>query len=251
MKKPIIAGNWKMNNTKAEAEQLITALKPLVKDVTRTDVVVCVPYTCIEKVKKLVKGSKIKVGAENVAWADKGAFTGEISAAMLKEVGAEYVIIGHSERRQYFGETDKTVNMRLVQALKNELKPIVCVGETLDERNGGKTEIVLRTQLEGGLEGLTADDMKNVVIAYEPVWAIGTGKTATATDANNTIGYIRHILAKKFHRSIAEKARILYGGSMNVKNCKELMAEEEIDGGLIGGASLKADDFAFIVNYDK
>ena len=166
MKKPIIAGNWKMNNTKAEAEQLITALKPLVKDVTRTDVVVCVPFTCIEKVKKLVKGSKIKVGAQNVAWADKGAFTGEISAAMLKEVGAEYVIIGHSERRQYFGETDKSVNMRLVQALKNELKPIVCVGETLDERNGGKTEIVLRTQLEGGLEGLTADDMKNV----------GTGK---------------------------------------------------------------------------
>ncbi len=250
MKKPIIAGNWKMNNTKAEAEQLITALKPLVKDVTRTDEVVCVPYTCIEKVKKLVKGSKIKVGAENVAWADKGAFTGEISAAMLKEVGAEYVIIGHSERRQYFGETDKTVNMRLVQALKNELKPIVCVGETLDERNGGKTEIVLRTQLEGGLEGLTADDMKNVVIAYEPVWAIGTGVTATAEQANTTIKFIRKTLAKMFTRPVANKVRIQYGGSMNAKNASELMAMSDIDGGLIGGASLKAEDFSKVIHFN-
>lgn len=250
MKKPIIAGNWKMNNTKAEAEQLITALKPLVKDVTRTDVVVCVPFTCIEKVKKLVKGSKIKVGAQNVAWADKGAFTGEISAAMLKEVGAEYVIIGHSERRQYFGETDKSVNMRLAQALKNELKPIVCIGETLDERNGGKTEIVLRTQLEGGLEGLTADDMKNVVIAYEPVWAIGTGVTATAEQANTTIKFIRKTLAKMFTRPVANKVRIQYGGSMNAKNASELMAMSDIDGGLIGGASLKAEDFSKVVHFN-
>ena len=250
MKKPIIAGNWKMNNTKAEAEQLITALKPLVKDVTRTDVVVCVPFTCIEKVKKLVKGSKIKVGAQNVAWADKGAFTGEISAAMLKEVGAEYVIIGHSERRQYFGETDKSVNMRLVQALKNELKPIVCIGETLDERNGGKTEIVLRTQLEGGLEGLTADDMKNVVIAYEPVWAIGTGDTATAEQANTTIKFIRKTLAKMFTRPVANKVRIQYGGSMNAKNASKLMAMSDIDGGLIGGASLKAEDFSKVVHFN-
>lgn len=250
MKKPIIAGNWKMNNTKAEAEQLITALKPLVKDVTRTDVVVCVPFTCIEKVKKLVKGSKIKVGAQNVAWADKGAFTGEISAAMLKEVGTEYVIIGHSERRQYFGETDKSVNMRLVQALKNELKPIVCIGETLDERNGGKTEIVLRTQLEGGLEGLTADDMKNVVIAYEPVWAIGTGVTATAEQANTTIKFIRKTLAKMFTRPVANKVRIQYGGSMNAKNASELMAMSDIDGGLIGGASLKAEDFSKVVHFN-
>ena len=250
MKKPIIAGNWKMNNTKAEAEQLITALKPLVKDVTRTDVVVCVPFTCIEKVKKLVKGSKIKVGAQNVAWADKGAFTGEISAAMLKEVGAEYVIIGHSERRQYFGETDKSVNMRLVQALRNELKPIVCIGETLDERNGGKTEIVLRTQLEGGLEGLTADDMKNVVIAYEPVWAIGTGVTATAEQANTTIKFIRKTLAKMFTRPVANKVRIQYGGSMNAKNASELMAMSDIDGGLIGGASLKAEDFSKVVHFN-
>lgn len=251
MKKPIIAGNWKMNNTKAEAEELITALKPLVKDVTRTDVVVCVPFTCIEKVKKLVKGSKIKVGAQNVAWADKGAFTGEISAAMLKEVGAEYVIIGHSERRQYFGETDKSVNMRLMQALKNELKPIVCVGETLDERNGGKTETVLRAQLEGGLEGISAEDMKNVVIAYEPVWAIGTGVTATAEQANTTIKFIRKTLAKMFTRPVANKVRIQYGGSMNAKNASELMAMSDIDGGLIGGASLKAEDFSKVVHFNN
>ena len=251
MKKPIIAGNWKMNNTKAEAEELITALKPLVKDVTRTDVVVCVPFTCIEKVKKLVNGSKIKVGAQNVAWADKGAFTGEISAAMLKEVGAEYVIIGHSERRQYFGETDKSVNMRLVQALKNELKPIVCVGETLDERNGGKTETVLRAQLEGGLEGISAEDMKNVVIAYEPVWAIGTGVTATAEQANTTIKFIRKTLAKMFTRPVANKVRIQYGGSMNAKNASELMAMSDIDGGLIGGASLKAEDFSKVVHFNN
>ncbi len=251
MKKPIIAGNWKMNNTKAEAEELMTALKPLVKDVTRTDVVVCVPFTCIEKVKKLAKGTKIKVGAQNVAWADKGAFTGEISAAMLKEVGAEYVIIGHSERRQYFGETDNSVNMRLVQALKNDLKPIVCVGETLDERTSGKTELVLRTQLEGGLEGISPDDMKNVVIAYEPVWAIGTGVTATAEQANTTIKYIRKVLAKMFTRPVANKVRIQYGGSMNAKNAAELMAMSDIDGGLIGGASLKAEDFSKVVHFNN
>lgn len=251
MKKPIIAGNWKMNNTKAEAEQLIVALKPLLKDVTRTDVVVCVPFTCIERVKKLVKGSKIKVGAQNVAWADHGAFTGEISADMLIEAGAEYVIIGHSERRQYFGETDKSVNMRLTQALKKQLKPIVCVGETLDERNSGKTELVLRTQLEGGLENITAEDMKNVVIAYEPVWAIGTGVTATAEQANTTIKYIRKLLAKMYTRPVANKVRIQYGGSMNAKNAAELMAMSDIDGGLIGGASLKAEDFSKVVHFNN
>ncbi|MBE5732570.1 MAG: triose-phosphate isomerase [Clostridiales bacterium] len=250
MRKPIIAGNWKMNNTQAEAVELINALKPLVADVTKTDVVVCVPYTCIEKVKKAVRGSKIKVGAENVAWADKGAFTGEISANMLKEVGAEYVIIGHSERRQYFGETDKTVNMRTVQALKNDLKPIVCVGETLDEREGGITNKVLDTQLYGAFEGFTQDDIKKVVIAYEPVWAIGTGKTATSEQANDTIKYIRKVLAKMFTRPVANKVRIQYGGSMNPKNASELMAMSDIDGGLIGGASLKAEDFSKVVKFN-
>ena len=190
MRKPIIAGNWKMNNTIAAAEKLIGELKPLVKN-AKADVVICVPYTAIAAAAKLTKGSNIKVGAENVAWADKGAFTGEISAEMLKEVGAEYVIIGHSERRQMFGETDETVNMRTVQALKYGLKPIVCVGETLSEREGNKTEEVVKRQTEGAFKGLDAADLDNVIIAYEPVWAIGTGKTATAEQANETIKYIR------------------------------------------------------------
>ena len=225
MRKPIIAGNWKMNKTMAETKDMISALKPLVENAD-CDVVLCVPFTDLQTAKKAAKGSNIKIGAENVHWAEKGAFTGEVSADMLKELKVDYVIIGHSERRQYFGETEA-------------------------EREGGLTEKVLERQIVEGLKGFKSKDFDKIVIAYEPVWAIGTGKTATATDANNTIGYIRHILAKKFHRSIAEKTRIQYGGSMNVKNCKELMAQEEIDGGLIGGASLKADDFAFIVNYNK
>ena len=250
MRKPIIAGNWKMNNTQKEAVELITALKPRLKDVGKTEVVVCVPYTCIEKVKKAVRGSKIKVGAENVAWADKGAFTGEISAAMLKEVGAEYVIIGHSERRQYFGETDESVNKRTVQALKNDLKPIVCIGETLEEREEGKTNAVLKTQIEGAFAGFTQDDIKKVVIAYEPVWAIGTGKTATSEQANESIKFIRKTLAKLFTRPVANKVRIQYGGSMNAKNAHELMSMSDIDGGLIGGASLKAEDFEKVVKFN-
>ena len=209
------------------------------------------PAIDIIPVGEVIKGTNISLGAENVYFEDKGAYTGEISAPMLKDAGVKYVIVGHSERRQYFGETDETVNKRVQAALDAKFKPIVCVGETEEERESGMTEKVLLRQVTEGLKGFKSKDFDKIVIAYEPVWAIGTGKTATATDANNTIGYIRHILAKKFHRSIAEKARILYGGSMNVKNCKELMAEEEIDGGLIGGASLKADDFAFIVNYDK
>ncbi len=250
MRKPIIAGNWKMNNTQGPAVQLINDLKPLVKDAGKVEIVVCVPFTDIEKVKKAVRGSKIKVGAQNVAWADKGAFTGEISADMLKEVGAEYVIIGHSERRQYFGETDKSVNMRTVQALNNDLKPIVCVGETLEERENNKTNEVLKTQIMGAFEGFTQEDIKKVVIAYEPVWAIGTGKTATAQQANDTIKYVRKVLAKMFTRPVANKVRIQYGGSMNPKNAAELMAMSDIDGGLIGGASLKAEDFSKVVKYN-
>ena len=247
MRKPIIAGNWKMNNTKAEAETLLSELKPLIKDVKGVDVVVCVAFTDIERVKKLVKGSKIRVGAQNVSWADKGAFTGEISAAMLLEAGAEYVVIGHSERRQYFGETDETVNKRTVQALKNGLKPIVCVGETLDEREDGMTEKVLFAQIEGAFEGISAEDAKKTVVAYEPVWAIGTGKTATSEQANETIKFIRKTLSRKYGRAAANRVRIQYGGSMNAKNAAELMAMSDIDGGLIGGASLKAEDFSVVV----
>ena len=250
-RKAVIAGNWKMNMTPSEAVAAVKKTAELTAGKNGCDVILCVPFVDIAPAVEAAKGTAVKIGAQNVHFEAKGAFTGEISAAMLLECGAEYVIIGHSERRQYFGETDETVNKRVQAALDAKFKPIVCVGETEEERESGMTEKVLLRQVTEGLKGFKSKDFDKIVIAYEPVWAIGTGKTATATDANNTIGYIRHILAKKFHRSIAEKARILYGGSMNVKNCKELMAEEEIDGGLIGGASLKADDFAFIVNYDK
>ena len=246
MSKPIIAGNWKMNKTAAEAVALINELKPLVAK-SKPEVVICVPYTDLWVAKEAIKGSKIKLGAENVAWADSGAFTGEISAAMLKEIGVEYVIIGHSERRQYFGETDATVNMRLLQALKNDLKPIVCVGETLTEREKNKTKKVLKKQVLEGLKDVS--DFTNVVIAYEPVWAIGTGKTATAEDANKTIGFIRSLVRKTWGAEVAKSLRIQYGGSMKPSNAKELMAMRHIDGGLIGGAALKAEDFASIVNY--
>lgn len=248
MRKAIIAGNWKMNNTASEGVALVKAIAPLVTEAT-CDVVVCVPAIDIPAVSEALKGTNIRLGAENVHFAEKGAYTGEISAAMLKEYGVEYVIIGHSERRQYFGETDETVNKRTLTALNAGLTPIVCVGETLEERETGKTEAVLHRQLEEGLKGV--EDLTKLVIAYEPVWAIGTGKTATATQANETIGYIRKTLGELFCEKCAAKVRIQYGGSMNAGNCKELMAQEEIDGGLIGGASLKAPDFSAIVNYDK
>ncbi|MBR1891596.1 MAG: triose-phosphate isomerase [Clostridia bacterium] len=249
MRKPIIAGNWKMNKTMAETKAMIAELAPMVEG-AECDVVLCVPYTDIATAKKAARGTAIKIGAENVHWAEKGAFTGEVSAQMLKELKVDYVIIGHSERRQYFGETDQTVNMRTQAALAAKLKPIVCVGETEQERESGKTEEVLYRQLTEGLKGFKSKDFDKIVVAYEPVWAIGTGKTATANDANETIAYIRSVLNKKF-RGVGEKVRIQYGGSMNTKNCKELMAMPEIDGGLIGGASLKAQDFSQIVNYNK
>ena len=248
MRKAIIAGNWKMNNTAAQGVALVNELKPLVAD-AECDVVVCVPFTDIPAVAEALKGSNIALGAQNVHFAEKGAYTGEISAAMLKEYGVKYVIIGHSERRQYFGETNETVNKRMHAALAAGLIPIVCVGESLEERETGKTEQVLSVQIEEGLKGL--EDVSAIVIAYEPVWAIGTGKTATAEQANETIGFIRKKCAEVFCPKCAEKVRIQYGGSMNAKNCKELMAMPEIDGGLIGGASIKAQDFSQIVHYNK
>lgn len=248
MRKPIIAGNWKMNNTAKEGATLIDEIKPLVAE-AKCEVVVCVPAIDIPACAKALKGSNIALGAQNVHFAKKGAYTGEISADMLKEYGVKYVIIGHSERRQYFGETDETVNKRTLAALEAGLVPIVCIGETLEERETGKTESVLDRQIELGMKGI--DDISRIVVAYEPVWAIGTGKTATAEQANATIGYIRKKLASTFCPKCAEKVRIQYGGSMNAGNCKQLMAMSEIDGGLIGGASLKAADFAAIVNYDS
>ena len=249
MRKAIIAGNWKMNKTPAEAAQLVEALKPLVKD-AKCDVVVCVPAVCFSAVKPLLKrGTKIKLGAQNVHFEPKGAFTGELSADMLKAAGCEYVIIGHSERRQYFGETDKTVNLRTNAAVKAGLIAIVCVGEMKDEREAGYTDMIVTYQTQMALHGLTANDLENVVIAYEPVWAIGTGLTATDEQANETIGVIRKAIEAKFGRFAAEHIRIQYGGSMKGSNVKGLMAQPEIDGGLIGGASLKAADFAQVVNF--
>jgi len=249
MRTPIIAGNWKMNNTIAATKALITDLIPLVKD-AKAEVVICTPYTDLATAVELTKGTNIKVGAENVHWAEKGAFTGEISADMLVELGVTYVIIGHSERRQYFGETDQTVNARVKAALQKGLKPIICVGETLDEREGGKVEEVLVRQTTEALKDIAEAELANIVVAYEPVWAIGTGKTATAEVANDTIKIIRDTIAKLYSKATAEDiVRIQYGGSMNPKNVKELMAMPEIDGGLIGGASLKAPDFSLVVNY--
>ena len=247
MRTPFIAGNWKMNMTAASGKQLIEELKPLVKD-ANCKVALCVPAILIPAMTEAAKGSNIEIGAENVHWAEKGAYTGEISCEMLKEYGVKYAIIGHSERRQYFGETDEGVNKRTLAALTNGITPIVCVGETLEERESGVTEKVLDRQLEVGLKGI--EDITAVVIAYEPVWAIGTGKTATDEQAEETIAYIRKKIGELFCPKCAEKVIIQYGGSMNAKNCKGLMAQPDIDGGLIGGASLKL-DFATIVNYDK
>ena len=250
MRKPIIAGNWKMNKTPEEAKQLVTELIPLVKD-AKCDVVVCTPAVCFAAVKPVVEGTNIKLGAQNVHFADKGAFTGELSADMLKASGCEYVIIGHSERRQYFGETDKTVNKRTVAAVNAGLKAIVCVGENKEERETGYTNYIVSYQTLMALHGLTKEQIEETIIAYEPVWAIGTGLTATDEQANETIGVIRSAIAGQYGDEVAQKVRIQYGGSMKGSNVKGLMAQPEIDGGLIGGASLKAPDFSLVVNYDK
>ncbi len=247
LRKPFIAGNWKMNMTAESGAKLIKELAPLVKD-ANCDVALCVPAILIPAMTQAAKGTNIAIGAENVHWAEKGAYTGEISCEQLKEYGVKYAIIGHSERRQYFGETDESVNMRALTALKNGITPIVCIGETLSEREGGITEKVLDKQLAEGLKGV--ENVADVVIAYEPVWAIGTGKTATDEQAQETIAYIRKKIGQLFCPKCAEKVIIQYGGSMNAANCKGLMAQSDIDGGLIGGASLKL-DFATIVNFDK
>ena len=246
-RKPFIAGNWKMNMTVETGTKLIEELKPLVKNAD-CDVCLCVPAILIPAMVKAAEGSNIHIGAENVHWAASGAYTGEISTGMLKEYGVKYVIIGHSERRQYFGETDESVNKRTLAALDAGLTPIVCVGELLEERESGKANEVLDRQLKVGLNGI--EDVSKVVIAYEPVWAIGTGKTATDAQAQETIAYIRKKIGELFCPKCAEKVVIQYGGSMNAGNCKGLMAQPDIDGGLIGGASLKT-DFATIVNFNK
>ena len=246
LRRPVIAGNWKMNKTPAETTALIDAIKPLVADAA-CEVVVCVPYIDIPAALAATAGSNIQVGAENCHWAESGAFTGELSAKMLKAIGVPYVIIGHSERRQYFGETDVTVNQRTKAALAEGLKVILCVGELLEQREQGITEEVVRYQTKIALQGVSAEDLKNVVIAYEPVWAIGTGKTATAEQANEVNAAIRACVAELYGKEAADATVIQYGGSMNAKNAAELVAQPDVDGGLIGGASLKAEDFSVIV----
>ena len=242
----VIAGNWKMNKSPAEAKELITALKPLVADAD-CKVVICVPYTDLFVAVEETKGTNIKVGAENCHWEKSGAFTGEIAPQWLKEMGVEYCVIGHSERRQYFGETDRTVNLRTKAALEAGLKPIVCVGELKEERLADKTHEVLDTQMAGGFDGITAEQMADIIIAYEPVWAIGTGLTATDEQANEACAYIRSIVAAKYGQAVADAAVIQYGGSMNDANAAGLLAQTDVDGGLIGGASLVADKFAKVV----
>ncbi|MBQ8029229.1 MAG: triose-phosphate isomerase [Clostridia bacterium] len=245
-RKAVIAGNWKMNNTPAQTTALINEMKPLVADAD-CEVVLCVPFVDIAAAVEAAAGSNIKIGAENVHFKDSGAFTGEVSADMLKECGVEYVVIGHSERRQYFGETDQTVNLRTLKALEKGLKPIVCVGETLEQRELGYTETLLKYQTKMALTNVTADQLKDVVIAYEPVWAIGTGVTATADQADEGNGFVRAAVAEAYGAEAAEAVTVQYGGSMNAKNADELVAKVNVDGGLIGGASLKAADFAAIV----
>ncbi|MBP3706154.1 MAG: triose-phosphate isomerase [Clostridia bacterium] len=245
-RKAIIAGNWKMNKTPNEAAALINEMKPLVKD-SNCEVVLCVPFIDIPAAVAAAEGSNIEIGAENVHFEASGAYTGEISAQMLVESGVKYVVIGHSERRQYFGETDQTVNLRTLAALNSGLKAIVCVGETLEQRELGYTETLLKYQTKMALTNVTADQLKNVIIAYEPVWAIGTGVTATAEQADEGNGYVRAAIAEVYGKETADTVTIQYGGSMNAKNADELLAKINVDGGLIGGASLKADDFSVIV----
>ena len=248
MRRVIVAGNWKMNKTAKEAAKFISELKPLVADVKKAGIVIGAPFTALESAVKEAAGSNVKIAAQNMNPNDSGAYTGEISPLMLKDLGVEYVILGHSERREYYGETDKFINEKVKAALKHGLKPILCVGEKLEERENGTTEKVVKEQTVGGLEEISAADMANVVIAYEPVWAIGTGKTATSDQAEEMLAYIRSIVAEKYGKEAAEDTSILYGGSCKASNAPELFSKPNIDGGLIGGASLKAADFKGIID---
>jgi len=248
MRKPIIAGNWKMNNTLEQALDLLEELKPLVKD-AKCDVVVFPAFICLHDAVKALEGSNIKVGAQNMYYEESGAFTGEVSPVMLKELNVSYVIIGHSERRQYFNETDETVNKKIKMAFKHGLLPIVCCGETLSEREAGITHEVLGRQINIGLKDFSKDEIEKLVVAYEPIWAIGTGKTASDEQANEAISYIRGVIADLYGKNTAETIRIQYGGSVKPSTIKAQMEQADIDGALVGGASLKASDFAAIINY--
>lgn len=247
MRKPFVAGNWKMYTSNAETEALINGLRPLVSDVVDVEIAVCPPFVYLHKAVYETKGSNIQVGAQNCYIESKGAFTGEIAPEMLRDVGCDFVILGHSERRHIFGETDSVINQKVVKALDASLQGILCVGELLEDREAGKTESVVEIQLAGGLKGVTAQQMSKITIAYEPVWAIGTGKTATPDQAQEVHAFIRTWLRNNYSPEISNAVRIQYGGSVKPENAKELMGQPDIDGALVGGASLKADSFASIV----
>lgn len=247
MRKKIVAGNWKMNQTPAKAVELINTLKDKINS-TEVDVIVCPTFVCLPAVLEAVKGTNIAVGAQNMHFEENGAFTGEIAPSMLTELGVKYVVIGHSERRQYFAETNETVNKKVLKAIEHKLIPIICVGESLDEREQGITIDLVRLQTKIALKDVTAEDAKNVVIAYEPIWAIGTGRTATSVQAEEVCAAIRQVVAEVYSQEVAEAVRVQYGGSVNGGNANELFNMGNIDGGLVGGASLKA-EFADIVNY--
>ncbi|MCL7749009.1 triose-phosphate isomerase [Halalkalibacter alkaliphilus] len=251
MRKPIIAGNWKMNKTLGEAKQFVEAVKTSVPANSEVDAVVCSPALFLESLVSQTEGTDLKVGAQNVHFEENGAFTGEISPVALADMKVEYVIIGHSERREMFAETDETVNKKVHAAFKHNLVPIMCCGETDEEREAGKTNDVVKVQVEAGLAGLSNDQVKNTVIAYEPIWAIGTGKSSSATDANDVCSYIRKVVAEAFSPEAAEAVRIQYGGSVKPANIKEYMAESDIDGALVGGASLEADSFLALLEEGK
>ena len=250
MRKKIIAGNWKMNKLPNEAIEFIEEITPLVKD-TKNEVILCVPYTDLFYSLLTAQNTNIKIGSQNMHFEEKGAYTGEVSPQMLKSIGVEYVIIGHSERRQYFNETDDTVNKKIKAALEIKLKPIVCVGETLEQRESGKAEEIITNQIEKAVKDIPEKEIQNIIIAYEPIWAIGTGKTATNEDANNAIKAIRNKICQIYGQNVSESIIIQYGGSVKSTNCKELFTMSDIDGGLVGGASLDPHEFAKIVNYDK
>ncbi|WP_371371975.1 triose-phosphate isomerase [Sporomusa aerivorans] len=247
MRKPVIAGNWKMHKTAGEGVKLVQELNALTKAAQDVEIVVCPPFTALAAAAGAVAGTNIGLGAQNMHWEEKGAFTGEVAPGMLKDIGCTHVIVGHSERRQYFAETDATVNKKAKAALAAGLIPIVCVGETLSEREANETEKVVGVQVKGGLEGLTAGQVAGLIIAYEPVWAIGTGRTASAEDANAVCAFIRRTVAAMFGQQAADSVRIQYGGSVKPDNIAELMAKPDIDGALVGGASLEAPTFSKLV----
>ncbi len=247
-RRTVIAGNWKMNFTPDEATAFINELKPMVAGKDNCDIIFCAPYVTIPAAMEAAKGSNIKIGAENVHFEDHGAFTGEVSAKMLRAIGVDTVIVGHSERRQYFGETDETVNKRTKAALAAGMRVILCMGEVKEQRVAGITNEICAMQIKLDLAGVSAEEMKNVIIAYEPVWAIGTGLTATPEQAEEVCALIRGVLAELYGKEVAEATTVQYGGSMNEKNCAELLAKPDVDGGLIGGASLVAAKFTAIVD---